>query len=648
MGRNHLTALRWRLLVPSVFVLNLGLAFTWKTPVDATTPFLNEIADGSGNDVGRYASLALDAQGDPRVAYYDFTTRDLIYARKSGGTWTIETVHSGSIDVGSYASLALDPQGNPHISYYSASIAALFYARKSGGAWTSEVATPNNMGEFSSLALDAQGNPHVSCFNATTADLAYVRKSGGVWIVEIADGSTDNVGSHTSIALNSLGYPSVAYYNSTTGALSFALKLRTGFWQIPETVDEPGNVGQYASLALDNQGSPHISYYDATAGDLKHARRLGFPGIWIVETADASPHDVGSYASIALDAQGNPHVGYYDKTTGDLLYASKLGGAWTIETADGSVNSVGHHLSLALDGFGIPHMSYFDSTTFDLKYTDAAVHAVAPSPGATWPVGSRQNVSWSGAGPADILLSLDGGQTFDSILESIVTNTVAVRVPHAPTRFARIRIRRESPFSTSDTDSFFTINATISLLKFDAVVNKEDRTVALSWTTEPGPEADVQYRVERAWAESEAFVPLHAGMLSGDTYVDASPGAASRYRLIAVNGLGEEYALGSPVVAQTPLGTEHLLALSPSVSRGGEIQIDYRAATDYLATDVSVFDTSGRRVRTLISSAISQGIHTVTWDGRDESGRSVGPGVYLVRLAWGGNTRETSRVSLIR
>ncbi|MGQ0720945.1 MAG: FlgD immunoglobulin-like domain containing protein [Candidatus Eiseniibacteriota bacterium] len=47
---------------------------------------------------------------------------------------------------------------------------------------------------------------------------------------------------------------------------------------------------------------------------------------------------------------------------------------------------------------------------------------------------------------------------------------------------------------------------------------------------------------------------------------------------------------------------------------------------------VGVYDLSGRRVRSVELFARSTGEHHVTWDGRDEAGRSVAAGVYFVRV----------------
>ena len=46
-----------------------------------------------------------------------------------------------------------------------------------------------------------------------------------------------------------------------------------------------------------------------------------------------------------------------------------------------------------------------------------------------------------------------------------------------------------------------------------------------------------------------------------------------------------------------------------------------------------VYSVDGRLVRTLINGHLPAGPHTATWDGRDESGRTVASGVYFCALA---------------
>ena len=46
---------------------------------------------------------------------------------------------------------------------------------------------------------------------------------------------------------------------------------------------------------------------------------------------------------------------------------------------------------------------------------------------------------------------------------------------------------------------------------------------------------------------------------------------------------------------------------------------------------VAVYDVRGRRIRHLADDAFPRGRHEIVWDGRDDAGRGVGPGVYWIR-----------------
>ncbi len=50
---------------------------------------------------------------------------------------------------------------------------------------------------------------------------------------------------------------------------------------------------------------------------------------------------------------------------------------------------------------------------------------------------------------------------------------------------------------------------------------------------------------------------------------------------------------------------------------------------------VKVYDTRGREIRTLVNESQIAGFKAVLWDGKDDSGRSAGSGVYLYRVKAG-------------
>jgi hypothetical protein len=62
-------------------------------------------------------------------------------------------------------------------------------------------------------------------------------------------------------------------------------------------------------------------------------------------------------------------------------------------------------------------------------------------------------------------------------------------------------------------------------------------------------------------------------------------------------------------------------------------------------TLLQVHDLAGRVVRTLCASSMKRGAYSVTWDGRDQVGRSLANGVYFCRFS-AGNYRATEKLVL--
>jgi hypothetical protein len=54
------------------------------------------------------------------------------------------------------------------------------------------------------------------------------------------------------------------------------------------------------------------------------------------------------------------------------------------------------------------------------------------------------------------------------------------------------------------------------------------------------------------------------------------------------------------------------------------------------ATQLDIYDLSGRKVRTLVDATLDAGQHTVRWNGQDDAGRPLASGTYVARLRSGG------------
>lgn len=130
----------------------------------------------SSGDVGKFASLALDSQDRPHISYFDWQTRTsgrVMYAHFENGGFTLERV--GGVDdmdisflgARKTTSLALDAEGQPRVAFSDRS--GLFYATRKGSEWVTEtVARPTQdgmaLGQFTSLSLAPSGQPHIAFY----------------------------------------------------------------------------------------------------------------------------------------------------------------------------------------------------------------------------------------------------------------------------------------------------------------------------------------------------------------------------------------------------------------------------------------------------------------------------------------------------
>jgi histidinol-phosphate aminotransferase len=62
---------------------------------------------------------------------------------------------------------------------------------------------------------------------------------------------------------------------------------------------------------------------------------------------------------------------------------------------------------------------------------------------------------------------------------------------------------------------------------------------------------------------------------------------------------------------------------------------------------LTVYDTAGRKVQTLVNKFLPPGVHDVVWDGRDFRGRKAAAGTYLIHLQQG-EFATSGRVALVR
>lgn len=151
-------------------------------------------------------SLALEgAESTPHIAYYKLDSADLGYAKKDSEGWEITRVDTaGSIGVG--ASLALDNQGRPHIAYTDTEDYDIKYA-SFNGSWNTEAVYPDGYSGYlsSTMLLDGSGNPYILSHSFSPYRLILLKNVGGSWQSQVFGEDAQALGSHSSAFINSQG-----------------------------------------------------------------------------------------------------------------------------------------------------------------------------------------------------------------------------------------------------------------------------------------------------------------------------------------------------------------------------------------------------------------------------------------------------------
>ena len=64
-------------------------------------------------------------------------------------------------------------------------------------------------------------------------------------------------------------------------------------------------------------------------------------------------------------------------------------------------------------------------------------------------------------------------------------------------------------------------------------------------------------------------------------------------------------------------------------------------------TNLTIYDISGRKIKSLLNNSITPGTHRIRWDGRDVSGKMISSGVYIINLIQG-EMAASRRATLIK
>ncbi len=149
-----------------------------------------------------------------------------------------------------------------------------------------------------------------------------------------------------------------------------------------------------------------------------------------------------------------------------------------------------------------------------------------------------------------------------------------------------------------------------------------------------------------------AIQPSYYAVASGDAHgaghaervvYDFPAGAVYGLVVTNVNGAAGGYRIDvldantSGVAAAEPPG--QLVFRTRGAMPGPGATVFELALPERAQVALGVFDINGRRVRMLCEDVLEAGTHSVTWNGRDDSGRGAATGLYFARLVAGEESR---------
>lgn len=328
-----------------------GLGFAVGTPNgDGTLTWAHEQVDGyfdasSGLDTGdrgKYASMAVAPDGTVWIAYYDAGKKDLRYAHRTGGrkSWVTGLIDNGAGGIpsaGEWASLALNSDGKPVIAYHDSGNKSLKVARfadtqddaAEGYEW---VVTEVQTGQaFVGTTTDADGNEvpltreanvgtharlliagateYIAYYDAGQQRLGLLEGTGSGFTQSFVTPEGSNEGQWPSVLVEG-GTVHIAYHDVGNQDLKLASRVAGGTYNI-QAIDSGDFVGADTEL-IQRAGKLTVLYFDGQNNDMKLATQSG--GVWTVDVLGSDTNAVGFHNEIVRLGDGF-WAGSYDFTT---------------------------------------------------------------------------------------------------------------------------------------------------------------------------------------------------------------------------------------------------------------------------------------------------------------------------------------------
>lgn len=491
------------------------------------------------------------------------------------------------------------------------------------------------------IAVDSHNNVHVAYFSGSTQKVKYVKLKNGTteWSLLIPDSSAALHGPATSIALDGLT-PHVLFYDVTNGALMRA-RLSGTSWLL-DSVAAFVSTYTFSSLAVTSNGGLRAAYYDVPAGALKYATLSG--GSWTTSSVYAG---VVTDCDLALKSSGDPVIAFTAEigTNTALMVGSSTSTAFAVSTITflGSSVTANGTVSVAVDSSDELHLAVYEEIGQDVYYASSTAGVV-----------NFTLVDSSG----------DAGRESSIALDSSDEPVITYWTPNGGVSVAR-RVAGVWTRALWDTGAAVGIDPAIALNELGSafVSYLSADAAALKFATEAFRGLSLSGTVAAAAGGPLTGVSIAlTGSVDDASTLDAADGSFSfsdllegSYTLTPARD-GHAFLPSSRTMPSIRTGVTGIsfvggpvgLALTENLIdplKGQQATVTFSVLPGRVL--IRLRDLRGHVVKTLVDEEKTFGTHTVTWDGRNESGEPVASGIYLVNVD-GTGVEGTGKIAVVK
>ena len=580
--------------------------------------------------------MAVDTSGTVHVIVSRGDT--LSYGRRKGYGWTWETVGDFPGAQVALVAFAVEPGGQPHLVYrsYSSSTGKYYflYSTRIAGSWsigsldyvlTQSGATAMDQMSQAQMSIDQAGGPHVVAWDPGGFKVVHWYKSSGRWAQETIGSLVDFEGYPTPrLQIDPQGRIHVVYrlHNDGTGDSWVQYAVKEGGW-VNEQLPMPEAAGRGCSIVIDGAGTPHVLFLDErhAVATLYHAFKV--QGSWVIEPVGEAG---GTFSAISVGADGIV-LALYVSPQG-LRVSRRVAGVWSIVRTDTLNLKDGYIRDFATGPDGAFRGTWTASAPnrwawFELlpSTLHLRVPARAASGPAAQPASDPTRADWS----IQLIATQDGRTSAPLVLAAAPDVAAGGWNPRC------LSVVPDPPGETALRLSV--AHRDWGPMNGRYLCDVQRSTPEMSWAAD----------LEGAQAPGEVALTVAASGLPDDARVWITDETSA---WTAPLRPGESVTL--PARQQpTPLRVYVATAGGAPPTGGPTREGAQRAYPNPFASSVGlaftlsaaadvrleIFDLAGRRCHDAGLGRLGSGEHVLVWDGRDDSGRAIAPGLYLARLS---------------